>query len=334
MLRVKNIWKYLILSFLSLFLCSCLRADMVPNESTTQIVQEVQNKNLNEVVDDGETVVDILKDGDNVEQLTQNDWENQNNSLDYDELEKRAYNGEFIEVLSGDSYDINMDGIKERIEFNFIKNNMNYIEDCEVRIGSIIATVPITNPTGKVYISCLTNYQSSLQILIDEYGPSNDDMTTILYFTNNSLIEIGKVGGLVGNLRSLGNGLFQSYERASTLQTWYHPRKFYILHASKYSTVDYPQIVYMPKELYAVGTNVKLLRDLPLLSSQYTSETTHTIKKGSLATIIASDDENWIYIKDSNSFNSGWVRIKDLDVIINGEEHYGQEVFDGLLIAD
>lgn len=306
---------------------------MVPNESTTQMSQEVVKENLNEVTDK-EVYSGNSKGNENFDDLTQNKQDYQKNSLNYDELEKRAYRGEFIELQSGDSYDMNMDGIKEQIEFNFIKNNMNYIEDCEIRIGSITATVPIANPTGQVYISCLTNYQSSLQILIDEYGPSNDDMTTILYFTNNSLIEIGKVGGLVGNLRSLGNGLFQSYERANTLQTWYHPQKFYILQATEFSTVDYPQIVYMPKELYAVGTNVKLLYDLPLLSSQYTSETTHTIKKGSLATIIASDDENWIYIKDSNSFNSGWVRIKDLDVIINGEEHYGQEVFAGLWIAD
>lgn len=333
MLRVKNILKYLILSCLSLFLCSCLRADMLPNESKTQMSQEVEKENLNEVADK-EVYSGISKGNESLVDLTQNKQEYQKNSLDYEELEKRAYKGEFIEVLSGDSYDINMDGIKERIEFNFIKNNMNYIEDCEVRIGSTIATVPITNPTGKVYISCLTNYKGPLQILIDEYGPSNDDMTTILYFINNSLVEIGKVGGLVGNLRSLGNGLFQSIERASTLQTWYHPRNFYILDSSKYSTVDYPQIVYMPKELYAVGTNVKLLCDLPLLDSQYTNETIHTIMKGSLATIIASDDEKWIYIKDSNTFNSGWVRIQDLDVIINGEEHYGQDVFDGLWIAD
>lgn len=307
---------------------------MLPNDSTTQMSEEVQNENLNEVAEKEEPNNGISTGDESLEDLTQNKQEYQKNNPDYDELEKRAYKGEFIEVQSGDSYDINMDGIKEQIEFDFIKNDMNYIEDCEIRIGSIIATVPITNPTGQVYISCLTNYQGSLQILIDEYGPSNDDMTTILYLTNNSFVEIGKVGGLVGNLQSLGNGLFQSYERANTLQTWYHPRKFYILHASEYSTVDYPQIVYMPKELYAVGTNVKLLCDLPLLSSQYTNETTYTIKKGNLATIIASDDENWIYIKDSKTFNSGWVRIQGLDVIINSEEHYGQDVFDGLWIAD
>lgn len=334
MLPLKKKLRYVIIGFLSLLLCSCLKADMVPDDSVTQMYQVAQDENINSVTDNGETNSTFSDNSVNLEPNPQITQTNTSASVDYDEMEKRAYKGEFIEVQSGESYDFNEDGTKEKIEFIFIKNTMNYIEDCEVRIGNVTTTVGLSNPTGKVYISCLTKYPGALQILIDEYGPSNDDMTTILYFDNNSLVEIGKVGGLVDDLQSLGNGLFQSYERASTLQTWYHPQKFYILQASEYSTSNQPQIAYMPKELYAVGTNVKLLCDLPLLDSQLSNEIIHAIKKGGLATIIASDDKNWIYVKDSNTSITGWVKIKDLDVIINDKAHYGQEVFDGLWIAD
>ena len=54
----------------------------------------------------------------------------------------------------------------------------------------------------------------------------------------------------------------------------------------------------------------------------------------SLATIVASDDERWIYMQGNDIYNNGWVEIKELDLIINGKEFYGQDVFDGLWIAD
>lgn len=256
-------------------------------------------------------------------------------SPDFDNLEERAYNSGFVEIQSGDSYDFNLDGKKEPIEFRFIKNDMNYLEDCEVKIGGVTSVTEITRPTGKVYISALTTSQTSLQVLIDEYGPSDDPMTTILYYKDNEINEVGKVGGLVASLKSLGYGLFQSYERANTLQTWYHPKKFYITESSyNDNNENLPTIIYMPNELYAVGTSVKLLLDVPLLNSQTNRAISSTLSKDSVATIVASDDNNWIYIKGNDVYYAGWVEINGLHVIINGKEYDGQDVFDGLWLYD
>lgn len=310
MFLTKRTLKYLFFACLLLVLSSCKKKDNVSN-----------NTLVNTIVEENTPTESVF---------------NTQISPDIDDLEKRAYNSEFIEIQSGDSFDFDLDGKKERIEYRFIKNDMNYVEDCEVKIGNVICTTPITNPTGKVYISSLTRYQNSLQILVDEYGPSNDYMTTILYYWNNELTVLGTVGGIVTELKALGDGMIQSMERTSTLQTWYHPRKFYLITDSIFGNdhEKLPLIIYMPNELYAVGTKVKLLRDVPLLFSQYDNVIKCTLNKDSDAIIVASDDEKWIYVQGSDAYYSGWVEIEGLDVIINETTIYGQDVFDGLWIAD
>lgn len=308
MFLAKRTLKYLIFSCLLLILTSCKKSDDGSNSTV-----------ISTIIEETTPTVSII---------------NTPMNIDIDDFEKRAYKSEFIEIQSGDSYDFDLDGKKERIEFRFTKNDISYIEDCEVKIGDVTCVTEITRPTGKVYISALTTFQTSLQVLIDEYGPSDDPMTTILYYKDNEINEVGKVGGLVASLKSLGYGLFQSYERANTLQTWYHPKKFYITESSYNNNGNLPNIIYMPNELYAVGTSVKLLLDVPLLNSQSNRATSSTLSKDSVATIVASDDNNWIYIKGNDVYYAGWVEINGLHVIINGKEYDGQDVFDGLWLYD
>lgn len=248
----------------------------------------------------------------------------------------------FIEIKSGEQYDFDGDGEKETIEFTIVTSD-EAEEGYKLSINGVEKEGMLIMPTGKVYIGSLYS-NSSLQILIDEYGYSYDNGTIIFSYENNQIYELGRIGGLVEEIKRLGDGMFQFSQRAETLQTWCHPRKFYLANSYYYDesseneeekSIVMPKLVYMPNELYPVGTQVKLKRDIKLLKTQSLIADDVVIDKGEFITIVACDDEEWIYL-NNNEGKSGWLQMdKEEGVIIQeSQKVYPWDMFSGLEVAD
>ncbi len=264
------------------------------------------------------------------------------NQINQKNNDTSLFDNGFIEIKSGEQYDFDGDGEKEKIEFTIASRDEEE-EGYKLSINGVQKEGRLNMPTGKVYIGSLYS-NSSLQILIDEYGYSYDNATIMFSYENNQIYELGRIGGLVEEIKSLGDGMFQFNQRAETLQTWWHPRKFYLANSYYYDesaeneeekSIVMPKLVYMPNELYPVGTQVKLKRDIKLLKTQSLIADDVVIDRGEFITIVACDDEEWIYL-DNNEGKSGWLQMdKEEGVIIQeSQKIYPWDMFSGLEVAD
>ncbi|ABX43756.1 hypothetical protein [Lachnoclostridium phytofermentans] len=235
-----------------------------------------------------------------------------------DSLRKQALEGKSVEIKNGDYFDLDGDGYLEQIKYERTGKN-HYERSYLLTIGNATKAFMIDAPTDKLYLSNMTNDGVSLQILIDDYGDSCLNIVNIFYYKEGIIYDLGDIGGLVDDIKSLGDGLYECRERADTLQTWFHPRKFYISDMSmgsydvndNYVEVTTPVLVRMPKEMYLVNTRVILLHDLFLYKTQFSITAEVKLEKNQYATIVTSDDEEWIYIQgDVNG--AGWIRIEEL----------------------
>jgi hypothetical protein len=255
-------------------------------------------------------------------------------------LQDRCLTGAIVEIQDGDYFDLDGDGNLEQIKFKKLDEGYS-TQQYVLSIGNATYQSYMDDPTYKIYISQLTSEWDDLQVLIDDYGPSGDYNTSIFYYQSGIIYRLGNVGGLVPEIKSLGGGIYESIERASTIQTWYHPRKFYIsdLFYRDYDAKDgnyekfTPILVRMPKEMYPVGTRVRLNRDIVIYSTQQTEKAEMKLKKDQYATLVASDDESWLYIQSDDGI-TGWLRIDSHHVILDGEEYNSDDIFFGLCNAD
>lgn len=255
--------------------------------------------------------------------------------------ENQLANG-FMEIRSGEQYDFDGDGEKEVIEFT-IGTGEDTDEGYSLSINGVKKEGRLTMPTGKVYIGSL-NHKSSLQILIEENGYSEDYATVLFSFEDNEIYELGRIDGLVEDIKVLGDGIFQFNQRATTLETWWHPRKFYLANSYYYDAdssdenenyIVMPRLVYMPNELYPVGTQVKLKCNIKLLKSQSLISDDIVMERGEFATIVACDDEEWIYL-DNAEGKSGWLQMdtEDGSIIQESQKINPWDIFSGLTMVD
>lgn len=77
----------------------------------------------------------------------------------------------------------------------------------------------------------------------------------------------------------------------------------------------------MPNEMYPVGTRVILKCDISLLQTQLSMSKEVKLQKDQYVTLVASDDEEWLYLQ-SDDDKSGWIRIKDVGDFFDGLWYY------------
>lgn len=257
-----------------------------------------------------------------------------------DTIKERAVSREIVEIKNGDYFDLDCDGSLEQIQYERIGKN-KYDRDYLLTIGNATIEFYIDDPNEKLYLSHMTRYGESLQILIEDYGPSNDNIVNVFYYQSGVIYDLGDTGGLVEDIKSLGNGIYECMDRANTIQTWFHPQKFYIsdVHMNgddsmnNYSNLITPVLVRMPKEMCPVGTRVVLNCDIHLYRTQRSNIAEVTLFKNQFATLVASDDEEWIYIKGDEN-GEGWILISEL-ANYKGEDNLSDfRVFSGLCYAD
>lgn len=255
-------------------------------------------------------------------------------------IKERAVSREIVEIKNGDYFDLDCDGSLEQIQYKRIGKN-RYDRDYLLTIGNATLEFYIDDPNEKLYLSHMTRYGESLQILIEDYGPSSDNIVNVFYYQSGVIYDLGDTGGLVEDIKSLGDGIYECMDRANTIQTWFHPRKFYISDEhmngddsmKNYSNLITPVLVRMPKEMYPVGTRVVLNCDIHLYRTQRSNIAEVTLFKNQFATLVASDDEEWIYIKGDEN-GEGWILISEL-ANYKGEDNLSDfRVFSGLCYAD
>lgn len=169
------------------------------------------------------------------------------------------------------------------------------------------------------------------EIAISEYGPSNDERTSFFkYVYNRVIIPMGSIPGFytpdgIGEIKINGTGTIETMNRGKLLHTWFYKDEYRM-------EIEQHSLLQMPKDLYAMNTEVTLLVDLPLKASKESDTQGITIKKGEQATILATDNQEWCLIENTQG-KQGWFAVDNFN-LIRELGKYASDVFEGLNYAD
>lgn len=257
-------------------------------------------------------------------------------------LQNQISDKEIVELKDGDCIDLNDDNVGEVIHFEISHSYSNGIDDYKLTVGNRQLKDSGENLTRNFYAARL-GY--NIQILVEGDGPSCDPFCDVFHYENDRLWKIGTIYCPANSIIPKNKG-FCAYKRGKVLQTWYRPADYIIADNNIFGHLENTyiplQIVEVPRDLYPMGTIVKLKCDLPLQLSRTNNDTNMLIKKGLNVILVATDDVEWVYIcpLQNNSWKypeGGWLRMKPNSYntcLIDGKEIIADDIFNGLNCAD
>lgn len=229
--------------------------------------------------------------------------------------------------------DLNNDGIEEMITLTMNDEWFNY---STLQVNNNILTFLGEEIESTFNIVDIDSSDKYKEIAVSEYGPSSDFTTTFFYYDNDILFPTGKIEGFYGSAYSYGedsdwnqvridgNGKIFTQSRGSLLHTWFYQ--------DEYKLSDEHWLVYVPKDLYEMNTEVEVIEEFTLQKSRTDASDAITLKKGEKVTIVASDNKEWCLVENSKG-ETGWFAVDNFD-IIRGLNKRASEVFNGLNNAD
>lgn len=247
-------------------------------------------------------------------------------SLEEDLKPKEEESPTYIEVAINTSYEIDLDGDGKKDEV------IVYTQGPDD--GVIIQVNEVSYQSGQVYgfsaaetyaIVDLDQNDQYKEIIISDYGPSNDYSSNYLYYNGKNVIDMGNTGGLHNDGITIhGDGMVTAMFRLSVFQTWFGDEAYCLTENHQLSEI--PQELYTTKYPLTTKVPIKLLTKADSDSQSFTVEANRSI------TLIATDNKEWILAKDENS-REGWFRT-DLTTLGVPADLYVMEIFDGVSLYD
>ncbi len=222
-------------------------------------------------------------------------------------------------------YDLDGDGIKDNI--SLVTDGFSYT----LTVNYATARGSGEQIQGQYKVVDIVPGDSFLEIVIEEYGPSDDYMSTFYRYNGETLIPMGKIEGLCGNNKAVkGNGTVLGQSRGSILETWYFQ--------DEYTVNSQSQLIRSPKDFYhklnyAQASPLKLKTPfLPFVKSPNSTEIAFTLNQGEEIRFVGSDNIKWCLFETTDG-RRGWLEISGFWDIAGAGITAG-DVFDGLVLAD
>jgi hypothetical protein len=220
---------------------------------------------------------------------------------------------------SGDivSYNLNGDGVDERIIYMSSKG--------ELTINSNVVKLNLDSPAESFAIADLNKNDKFKEILICDYGPSDDYKTYYYAFDGSKVIEMGRTQGLFDyGITIDGSGKVTALTRGQILQTWFFRKTFQLTKEHKLEEVS--------QDLYSTDYDVFLKIPLKLYKDKGDGLPSLPIKEGQRVKIIGTDNKEWCLLKAADG-TTGWIALDKFSIIRNNGLQ-APEVFEGLSYAD
>ncbi len=249
-----------------------------------------------------------------------------------------------VKAGSSVSVDLNGDGSSDEVSFQASEDAATILHLSVNGVdyaGSVYDEGFFTDMLESAYY-CITDIDtsdSSLEIAIMDYGPSDDYITDFFRFDGTDLKYIGCVSGMIvsslsdrSDLTFVGNGTISSYMRLSVLQTWFAKADWRLSKTEGFEPVA--QALYYPNSTNGcdLTTNV----EIPVYSNNSISSEKSLIPAGTALTLIATDNISWVLAKNSEG-KECWIHLEGeygQSVETASGSDYPPNVFSGLLIAD
>ena len=239
------------------------------------------------------------------------------------------------------NFDLNGDGTDDVITYQFIGYGgpvpaaaidlttpyitmMNFdIYQCNLEVNGQPIIVQGEMMCGLIMIGDIDSTDGQYEIMVPEFGPSDDPQTAFVAYNGVAPLNIGKLyANPFGSLRVDGNKIITGKKRGAKLHTWFYDAK-YRLAGGLIKEVKENGMVMMNADITAKV-------DLPLQMSPTDATPAYTLAAGQHAVITWTDDEKWFCVEESGGL-TGWFKITGF-YTINGMP--ATDVFDGLVIAD
>jgi hypothetical protein len=217
-------------------------------------------------------------------------------------------------------YDLNGDGKKDVIQYR--RTSDGFI----LSVNNKSVSSSYYNLADSFAIVDMDKKDKYKEIIISDYGPSDDSESAFYFYNGKDIIYMGTTGALFeGGLKIDGSGEFWAESRGQILQTWFFDKLYTLSKSHKitrvqvnmYKTQDFP---------------VFLKHSLKLYTNQNSRKQYFTLGEGETVKIIGTDDEKWCLIQCPNG-KKGYIEIKDFSFVMN-ENLDAREIFAGLCYAD
>ena len=227
----------------------------------------------------------------------------------------------FVSPVSGTIIvDMDGDGQEETVTIRY---------DSEYRVtltsGETTLQTWYDNPEG-AYLIDLDTRDGRKEIALTDYGPSNDDMTTLYAYMDGAFVEVGAVSGIL--FQGDGLGRISSYARGwqGPLLTWFFQMEYELVEG---------KVAMMPARWYASSVPVTLLVDLPLYQAADDPAPGSLWPAGVEARIVLSDVSEWFQLQTAGG-ETGWIRFADGDNLLlpDGTRLPQAGVLGGIVAAD
>jgi hypothetical protein len=215
------------------------------------------------------------------------------------------------------SCDLNGDGAEEKIIYRKSRQ--------ELIINNKTIKLNLEDLADSFAIVDLDQKDKFKEILISDYGPSDDYSTWYYYFDGTNIVKMGETEGLFDSgINFDGSGRITASTRGHILQTWFFDKNFQLSKEHKLAEVF--------QELYPTDYDVSLKIPLKLYKNRTDSVPSLLVSKSQVVKIIGTDDKEWCLIKTANG-TKGWIGVDDYSTIRNNGLP-AWEVFEGLCYAD
>lgn len=215
------------------------------------------------------------------------------------------------------SVDLNSDGVKEKIIYK--------PERSQLLINNKAVTFNFDAPVETFAIADIDTKDKFKEVLLSDYGPSDDYRTNYYYWDGSNIINMGETEDMFkSGLGINGSGRIIAETRGKILQTWFFNKNFKLSSQHKVTEVS--------QDLYTTNSDVTLRIQLKLYKNKGDASPSIVINKGQKLKIIGTDDKTWCLLKTSNG-TKGWIAVDKYSTIRNNGLE-ASEVFDGLCYAD
>lgn len=231
-----------------------------------------------------------------------------------------------IKIKSGDSYDMDGDGKKEKIELKLKNNSLEYT----LKIGDDdITDVPTDALTGDIYLANLVKGDGKLEAFVFTQGPSDDPETYWYDYEDKVIRKLGDIEMDPASMKVEGDGTVKGQKTQQFVETSIYDA-VYKLNPQGTLDEEVPDTI-------TLDTEVTLLVKLQAHKDpQDTLPADITFNKDDKIKLGRTDMKQWLeLISISDPSIKGWVKVTDNGAGIEGAD--GKQLFDifeGLNLAD
>ncbi len=224
--------------------------------------------------------------------------------------------------------DLNGDGQAEKIAVSFFGNNPDSFSSARLTINDQTTDITEENIHKDFTIVDIDTADTYKEIAISADGPSSDYSTTFFAYDGQRLFKVGRVSGILSEIKFNQQGGLSTITRANILDTWFF-RDDYKL-SSGHTLANVPKSFY-DREHYKGEMQVSILKDISMQKSPTDSTLAFRLKKGDKITMLGCDNVKWCALSNAKGAK-GWFELVDYNQMAIGG--FSDEYFLGLSNAD